>query len=157
MKKALVCIILFAAAGAVYGQTAGEMDALLENQVLTYGQAARFVFAAAEIAADNSPDAAFTLAQSRGWIPAAAGSLYPVRFDQAAFLLMRAFDLEGGLLYRLFPGPRYAYREFVYRRIIQGPVDSSMTLSGEEFLNILGRILDVVESRAEQNSGGSNQ
>jgi hypothetical protein len=157
MKKALLPVILVVAAGAAYAQTAREMDTLLETRILTYGQAVRFSFAAAEIMTNNSVEEAFALAQSKGWIPPGVGSQYPVKFDKAAFLLMKSFNLQGGLLYRLFPGPRYAYRELVYRRIIRGPVDSSMTLSGEEFLNILGRILDLVENSAEQTGEGRDQ
>jgi hypothetical protein len=156
MKKLLVCFILLVTAGTGYAQTARIMDTLLETRILTYGQAAQFAFSAADIMKDMaSPEAAFAEAQKRGWIPASAGSMYPVKFDKAAFLLMKAFDLKGGLFYRLFPGPRYAYRELVYRRIIQGPVDSSTTISGEEYLNILGRILELAENRAGQTGEGS--
>jgi hypothetical protein len=158
MKRLFVCITLLALAGTGYSQTARDMDALLETRILTYGQAVQFAFSAAEILdAAVSAEDAFAEALKRGWIPASSGLMYPVKYDKAAFLLMKAFDLKGGLFYRLFPGPRYAYRELVYRRIIQGPVDSFTTLTGEEFLNILGRILELRENRAAQNGGGSNE
>jgi hypothetical protein len=156
MKKAFLCVILFAAAGALYSQTAEEMDILLETQVLTYGQAVSLSFAAVDILGDLPVEDAFALAQSRGWVPKDSGSMYPVKFDKAAFLLMQAFQLPGGLLYRLFPGPRYAYRELVYRGVFQGQPDPSLSLTGEEFINILGRLLDLAENSGAKNGEGSN-
>jgi hypothetical protein len=55
---------------------------------------------------------------------------------------MRAFDMRGGLFYALFPGPRYAYRELVRLRFIQGRMDPALAVSGERLLRILGRALE---------------
>jgi hypothetical protein len=157
MKKTFVGIVLFAAAGVLYSQTAQEMDTLLETQIITYGQAVRLTLAAAGNWEDLSVEAAFAAAQSKGWISQDVGSMYPVKFDQAAFLLMKAFQLRGGLLYRLFPGPRYAYRELVYRGVFPGRPDPDMSFSGEEFINVLGRILDLAENSGEQSGKGPKE
>jgi hypothetical protein len=44
-------------------------------------------------------------------------------------------------MYRLFPGPRYAYREMTRRGFIEGRAYPDFTVSGERFLQILGNIL----------------
>jgi hypothetical protein len=54
---------------------------------------------------------------------------------------MKAFDLKGGIFYSRFPLPRYACRELVYLRIIQGRTDPGGRLDGRTFLQILGRVL----------------
>jgi hypothetical protein len=54
---------------------------------------------------------------------------------------MRSFDLKGGILYTLFPGPRYANREMVYLRLVQGRTDPQRFVDGGTFLQILGRTL----------------
>jgi hypothetical protein len=64
-----------------------------------------------------------------------------LRLNEAAFLVMGAFGIKGGLLYTLFPGPRYAYRELLYKKIIQGRSDGNFTVSGERLLRIIGRAL----------------
>jgi hypothetical protein len=46
-------------------------------------------------------------------------------------------------MYSLFPGPRYAYRELVYRKILEGRVDPAQTLTGERLLYFLGRALEL--------------
>jgi hypothetical protein len=55
---------------------------------------------------------------------------------------MKAFDLHGGAMYRISSSPRYAYRELLYLRIIQGASDPSQKVSGERLMRILGRALD---------------
>jgi hypothetical protein len=145
---------LFLTAFPLAAQTAGEMDAVLESRALTYAQAARFILPAAGTAAEDvSAEAAFAAALGKGWLPQTAAAGDPARLDALALLLMKAFNLEGGLLYRVFPGPRYAYRELVYKRIIQGRFDSSMFLSGEDFFRVLGRTMDIAESAGTKNSG----
>jgi hypothetical protein len=54
---------------------------------------------------------------------------------------MAAFGIKGGIMYSLFPGPRYAYRELLHLKLIQGRADENFTLSGERLLQILGRVL----------------
>jgi hypothetical protein len=147
MKLILLLLTLVLTAILLNAQTAEEMDALLETRALTYAQAARFILPASGAAADNtSGENAFQTAASKGWLPKTAAAGAPARLDAVALLLMKAFDLKGGVLYRFFPNARYAYRELTYKRIIQGPVDSSMSLSGEAFFQILGRTMDFAEN-----------
>jgi hypothetical protein len=54
---------------------------------------------------------------------------------------MKAFNIKGGFMYSLFPGPRYAYRELAYRKIITGRSYSTTRVSGERLLRILNRAL----------------
>ncbi|MDR1277332.1 MAG: hypothetical protein LBK02_01120 [Treponema sp.] len=57
---------------------------------------------------------------------------------------MKSFGLKGGILYTLFPGPRYACRELAYLRIIQGGGDPGTHLQGGQFLQILGNTLTYI-------------
>jgi hypothetical protein len=124
-------------------QTAERLDALLDSAGLSYAQAAMIVLPAAALAGEDvSPETAFAEARARGLLPKAAEPGGAVRLDGLAFLIMGAFGMKGGLFYTLFPGPRYAYRELVHRRSIQGRNDPALTVSGERLLRILGRVLD---------------
>lgn len=143
MRKMLPVLFLAAAAG-LYAQSAKEMDLLLADPGVTYGRAARYILPAAGIlpAAASESDA-FKAALERGWLPDGADPAAPIRLDESAYLILRAFSLEGGLMYRLFPGPHYAYRELVYRQFIQGRRDPAQGLPGERLVRILGRVLDA--------------
>jgi outer membrane protein OmpA-like peptidoglycan-associated protein len=55
---------------------------------------------------------------------------------------MRAFGIRGSFLYALFPGPRYAFRELDYLRLLPGRRDPALWVSGEELL----RMLDLVSA-----------
>lgn len=143
MRK-MVPILFLAAAAGLYAQSAKEVDLLLADPGVSYARAARYILPAAGIlpAAASEADA-FKAALEKGWLPEEAAASSPIRLDQGAYLVMRAFSLEGGLLYRLFPGPRYAYRELAYRQYIQGRRDPAQSLSGERLVRILGRVLDA--------------
>lgn len=155
IKFFLSFFLLFFSVFSLGAQTAGEMDVLLETRALTYAQAARFVLPAAGAAEENiSAETAFDTAVSKGWLPKTAASGDTARLDGVALLLMKAFDLQGGLFYRFFPNARYAYRELSYKQIIQGTVDSSMPLSGADFFQLLGRTMDAAETPGVKNGGG---
>ncbi|MDR1411689.1 MAG: hypothetical protein LBI91_05760 [Spirochaetaceae bacterium] len=135
----LLCLPAFLPA-----QTAAEMDAVLEAQALSYAQAARFVLASLDgPAGDKGADAAFEAALAKGWLPKKAAASGTVRLGELSFLMVRAFNIRGGFMYALLPGPRYAFRTMVSRSLIQGAADPGMAVSGERFLHILGRVLDT--------------
>ena len=60
---------------------------------------------------------------------------------------MKAFEIPGGLLYALFPGPRYACNELAYLGFIKGNNSPYRTLSGEEMLRMMGYALGWKEAR----------
>ncbi|MDR1973022.1 MAG: hypothetical protein LBQ46_14005 [Treponema sp.] len=144
MKKFVFIAAIFCALiGPLKAQTAERMDALLDASEVTYAMAAFVVMPAAGLlSGDSTPDAAFTEAAERGYLPGNAEAAGIIRLGELSFLIMRAFAMKSGFLYALFPGPRYAYREMVYRRLIQGRNDPALTVSGERLLRIIGRVLD---------------
>jgi hypothetical protein len=128
---------------AAHGQTAADMERLLDAKELTCSQAAYFVLAAAMENPPPNPEAAFALAMERGWLPAKAEG--GITLGGLSLLVMKAFNQHlpnaGGLLYRLFPGSRYAYRAMIGQGFIEGRAYPSLKVSGEQFLRILERVL----------------
>ena len=143
MKKMFAMVILLASAGYLWAQTAAEMDALLASDQVDFQTAARFVLPAAGLMGeDGTAEAGFALAQERGWIPSGAEAGSPIRLDEFSYLCVEAFSLPTGFLYKGIRGPRYAYRELVFGKYIQGRSDPHETLAGDRLVRILGRILD---------------
>ena len=163
LKKRLVLILLFLPA-LTFAQTAAELDALLETNTLTVSQAARFTLGAVgltppELSGATAVNAAYQQALSNGWVRSAQEDA--ITLQELAFLMMNAFELRGGIMYSIFRNPRYAYREMVYLRLMQGRVDANMRLSGQRFLQILGRTLNYTGEREAMDellreSGGIN-
>ena len=134
----LFLLPLFAASG----QTSADIERLLGEREITCEQAAWFTLAASLDEPPASPQAAFALALERGWLPAGAQNALPIDCSGLAFLLMKAFELKGGMMYSLTGNSRYAYREMKHRGYITGRVYPNLAVSGERFLQILGNVTD---------------
>jgi hypothetical protein len=144
MKKLAFFLVCMAIAGLLAAQTAEELDRILNTQVITSSQAAYFVLAAADILPNDTNALAF--AKDNRWLSAGKEAESPIRLGEVAYLIMRSFNLKGGILYTLFPGPRYACRELVALQFIQGKTDPGARISGTEFLQLLGRVLTYTET-----------
>jgi len=144
-------IILFIPVTA-FAQTAAELDLLLETNAVTTNVAARFVMGAAgltppELSGAAANNAAYQTALSKGWVKGAPENA--ISLQDTAFLMMNVFELKGGIMYSIFHNPRYAYREMIYKRLIPGRTYSNMVLSGQRFLQILGRVLNYTGEREQ--------
>jgi outer membrane protein OmpA-like peptidoglycan-associated protein/uncharacterized membrane protein len=130
-------------------QTAQKVEDLLNNRSITWAQASAFALEASDKLLSGSEEEAFRFAQEREWIPAKVGQNDPAQLNGIALLLMGSFDQKGGMLYSLTKSPHYAYRELVYKTVIQGKSDPEMFVSGEEFLFMINRILSVQDAETE--------
>jgi hypothetical protein len=146
-RKCFLTLLFLLAAAAAFSQSAKEMDTLLADEGVSCARAARYVLPAAGVLPEDTQEAdAFHAAQEKGWIAPEATPDAPIRLDQFAFLIMQAFAMKGGVCYSVFPGPRYAYRELIYKHYLQGRSDPAQKLSGQRLVLILGRVLDTQEA-----------
>jgi hypothetical protein len=141
-----VCFLLASSifAPRVFAQTAAELETLLYTDAINYGQAARFVLLAADIADTNTEDA-FRYASEKNWLPAKAEKDAAAKLDGVSLLIMRAFDMKGGAFYTLMKTPHYAYRELLFQNVIQGRADPGMAVSGDLLLFVVNRALEQKE------------
>ena len=146
MKKYLlffaVCLLL---AAPVFSQTAAELEQLLAADSVTYEQAAWLVLRAADVYA-SSPAGAFSHAAGQKWLPSGAAANDGAALGGLSLLVMRSFDLKGGLFYSIVKNSHYAYRELVHKGIIHGRADPDMDVSGDLLLYIVGRALAITEN-----------
>jgi hypothetical protein len=147
MKKACLTFLIFHFSLFIcYAQsTATEIETLLETSAVTYAQAARFLLEASDTMATPDPQAAFRYAQEQEWLPKNVAANDPARLDGLSLLIMRAFNIKGGIMYSLTKSPHYAYRELTYNNILQGRIDPAMIVSGAYLLFITGRLLSMQE------------
>jgi hypothetical protein len=140
------CILVFAffLSAAAFGQTAQEMEALLESEEATLGEAARFILAASgAIPAELSGDEALLAAwnEASAWFKKPGAPEDAAKMKDVSLMIMKAFNFKGGAMWRAAKSPRYAFRELVYKKIILGRAAPNMKISGQRFLQILGRAL----------------
>jgi len=118
------------------------LDRILAEEQLTYASAAYLLLTATGRAPDEtSPEQAVSLAEQEGFALEGFGPAEGLSLGQYSFMLMRAFQLPGGIMYRIVPGPRYAAREMDYAGVIQGPAIPAMAVSGNEAVRMLERVL----------------
>ena len=143
MKLKILMILLFCVfcAGLSAQSTAQEMENLLASREITYAQASRFVLEASGELVTANAEEAFWYAAARQWLPTNVTLDERARLDNIALLLMGSFNLEGGIMYSITRSSHYAYRELIYRNVIQGRVDPYMSVSGEMLLFLTGRVL----------------
>ena len=146
-RRYLAIFFLFIPAIA-FAQNAAEMDALLEAETVSAAVLARFVLGSADLldpllSGPEAEKAAYDMAAANGWIKTPSDE--SVTLKNAAFIIMQAFGMKGGIMYSLFNNPRYAYREMVYKKIITGHSDQNMKVTGQRFLQILEKAVSYAE------------
>lgn len=151
MTKTSILLLAFILLGAVLhvsAQSNEVLDALLEEDTTSFGQAAYLVLtASARIPDDKSPAEAAAEMAGQGWKVPTRAAEEPLTLGEYSFLLMQAFELKGGIMYRIIPGPRYAGRELAYLKFIKGNTSPYRTFSGEEAIGILGRLMEWKEEQ----------
>jgi hypothetical protein len=144
MKKAWAVLALLAAGLLPAAAQSNELiDRLLGEPRASFGAAAYLVLAASgALDTEATEQQALESLREKGWKLRAVRVEDPIRLGEFCFLIMKAFGEKGGLMYRLFPGPRYAVRELAYRRLVHGKVHSGRFPSGQEVVQILSGYLD---------------
>jgi len=139
----IICYLLFENT-PLHAQTATRIEQLLEEETVSYQEAALLVLEASgrlEPGNKTRMEDAFGFAMSRGWLPTDTKASSAINLKGLSILIMQAFDIRGGLFYTLFKNPHYAYRTLVYHNIIQGRADPLMHVSGELLLFIVNRAM----------------
>jgi hypothetical protein len=151
----LLAVLATCAAGTIWGQSNEVIDSILAEEQATLARAAYLVMTASgAVEETQSVEQAFAALQAKPWGFASAAADDKVTLGSYAYLVMRAFGMRGGVLYSIFPGKRYAAREFVYRDFIQGNGAPGRILTGREVTHVLGRVLDALGQRSEETAAG---
>jgi hypothetical protein len=129
-------------------ETADGLEFYFNIKAVNCEQAAWLVLEAANVSGGYNrlkPDEAFRFAEEKRWLPRNADPGKKIKLRQAAYLIMRAFDIKGGLMYTIFKTSHYAYREMVYQDLIQGRADPGMAVSGESMLFLVSQVLSRMD------------
>ena len=145
-RLALLVLLAAVAAGAA-AQSNQVIDTILGQEHATLGSAAYLALSGAGIVPEQTaPALAVAVAVESGWLPPESDAAVPATFGQAAYLLMQAYGVSGGLMYRVFAGPRYAAREFAYHGWSPERRFPNERISGEFLVRVTGNFLDMTEA-----------
>jgi len=129
---------LFIFSAPIFAQSAAEMETLRQKEAITFGEAAAWVYAATGLYPPGVQESeAMDFALANREIPKNAGEKDIIKLNDLSLLIVKAFGIRGGLMYRLLQNRRYAFRELVHLGILEKSDDPSDNVSGEHLLEIL--------------------
>jgi hypothetical protein len=136
-------MLLWSLATVVFAQSNELIDELLAEEQATFGNSVYLVLSAAGIIDEQSSiqEAIDTLAD-QNWDIEIRPVSAQIRLGEYAFILMKSFHMQGGIMFSIFPCPRYASRELAFLGMVPGSASAGRSLSGEEVMYILGKALD---------------
>lgn len=144
MRRTILLLIGLFVLGTMLGfaQSNALIDEVLGQKKVGYSYAAYLVLSASGVIKDTAtPDQAMEALKQQGWGIKVPEEPTDISLGQYAYLLMRAFDIPGGLMYRLIPGPRYAAREIAYLGFVTENPSPYRSLSGQEAMEILNNLM----------------
>jgi hypothetical protein len=146
-RRGLTMAALFVAVSFLAGAQSNELiDRILTEDPLSYASAANLLLSAGEGSSAEIPAAdAVARFEQKGWGMPGTPPAQPIDLGTWSFLMMRSLGIEGGIMYRILPSPRYAARELAYLGVVQGQAYPGMSISGERAL----RILELAINRRE--------
>jgi len=122
------------------------IDEILAQPAIDFPHAAWLIGRAAGTFDDTiDPGSASKKAIALGW-GAASPPGTPVSVATYSQILVKALGFPTGWVYNLFPGPRYAFRELTFRRIVPGALDSASLVTGEAAFRYLQAAQDWQEA-----------
>jgi hypothetical protein len=152
MRRWLVISSLFvlALSGAgAYAQSNQVVDRLLDEKVATFGDAAYMILNAAGLIPETSTGAdAASAVNAAGYLHGSRSETQPITLGEVCYLIMKTQKMRGGVLYSLFPGPRYAAREFTSLHLVKGISHPGRTVTGEEVMRMLESAMESVGGRS---------
>ena len=147
MKKLISCfVILFAASVLAFAQSSGQLSEILESEKASFAQASYLPAIYTNLINENSsPEEAFTALSDNDYFKASVDSEEPISLSQYCYICTKAFGIKGGLFFRLFDSPRYAFKEFKAQGILPVSADPSAYVSGRDVIDIFNSCLDIAE------------
>jgi len=141
IRKILVLFIFFIGT-QLFAQSNEIIDEILVQERLSVENGAYLgLTAAGLIVYDLTPTEALSFLKEKEWIRDNRNPGDEMSLGEYSFILMKGFSMSGGLMYTLFPSPRYASRELGYKGFISRDAGAYRSLSGSEAVSIIGQIV----------------
>lgn len=155
MKKLLLTFCFLLLAFHFYGQSNKSIDEILNAENPPFGETALIVLQAANLL-DQSDEVqtAMNYINEKGWFRKARyeklkqGS--PVTLGDLCLLLMRSFDLKGGIAYSIKPTPYNCTRELQFRNFFYFPDGSPFQkINGTTLITLLSSMMEYAQLQGD--------
>jgi hypothetical protein len=144
VKRNFAVLMVMLCGASLFSQSGSSIDELLSSDAITWRQACFWIYSAAGVLPDDfTENDAIVFAFINKDIPKNAWTDGYVDLQGLSYLIMKSYGINGGLMYKLTHSRRYAFRELIFRRILQQSDSPSDTVSGERLLKILQAVESV--------------
>lgn len=142
IRKAMVwAVMLMIATMAVHSLDNRVIDALLEEDVADVERTIYLAMLGGEDSSSNvSVEQTVQDFQELGF-KTRLNLDDPVTVRHFAHIVMQTMEIPGGVMYRIFGSPRYAFRDMVSYGILPQTLSPADELSGEAVVALLGNVL----------------
>jgi hypothetical protein len=114
------------------------IDSILGQKAISWENAAWLIGRATQLLDDSAtPADAVAKAVSAGWGPGSRSPEATLDLKSYSYTLIKALALPHGVMFWIFPGPRYALRELAFRKIVPVTLPPDRQVSGEEAMRYL--------------------
>ncbi len=144
--KNILTLIFFLSSFIIYAQSNEQIDKIMNSNRVTIEEASLLILSSADLI-DSEADSSTALKyiNDKKWYKKDLKGDTPATAGDVSYIFMKAFNLKGGIMYKILPGPRYAAREMEYRKILDRKTEVSSIMSGEDFLVFLSEALNNKE------------
>lgn len=152
MKKLLLLLCFSLVASLFFGQSNKSIDEILNADNPPFDQTALLVLQAANIVGqDATSQTALNYIEESGWFRASRLAKLKdgakVTLGDVCLLLMRSFNLKGGISYSIKPTPYNSARELQFRNFFYFPDASPFQkVNGTTLITLLGSMMEYTQS-----------
>jgi hypothetical protein len=144
-------VLLFAFIPGIVSQSNQSIDTLLNEDPASFGSTAVFILSASGMIEQDAPvESAMRAVALLNRRLGERDPLDPVRTGEFSLMVMRAFDLQGGIWYSITHSKRYAFRELAYLGFLERKDGPFRRMSGEDVLSTLSRVVNWIEETEAQ-------
>lgn len=142
MRKILFSFLLFCALGYINAQSNNVLDEFLSREKADFSSAVYLVMAASGAVPEDVPvPVALQALVQKNWGLSIENPDRPLVWGEYSILLMKAFGLQGGVIYRLLGNQRYSAREMNFRRLLPYEKNPAESLTPYEALLALQTLM----------------
>ena len=148
MKKIIIVCFLVAISSIVpvFCQSNLLIDVMLREKQATFGKAVYLILTSGAIISEKTPIVgALKALEEKRWGFSGKKDSDSLTIGELSLLLMKSFDLPGGIMYSLLGGPRYAYREMKYLDLIKDTKGAGGFVSGMTVVQTIGKVIEWKE------------
>lgn len=144
MKKKIlmISVLLLLFAAVVSAQSADAFTEMIEAEQTTVGDLGYFLAVYLDVVPESASASEATAAlQGEGVVAAGVEAADPLTYKLFAGMLMRTWDVKGGLMYSLTGADRYALRDLQAMGFIPSAADPMAVVSGYQALATLNNCM----------------